>query len=135
MQLNGRVYDVAKQFAQIWIPAAGALYFALAQIWHFPKVEEILGTVTAVDTFLGVVLGISSASYKASDARFDGTLALQDHPSGEGSTIRMVGLDTNAVLTKNSVTFKVVDQTTPEPPLDEPVQNMTDPRLLKQPPA
>lgn len=129
MQLNGKVYDAAKQFAQIWIPAAGALYFALAQIWDFPKVEEVLGTATAVDTFLGVVLGISSASYKASDARFSGTLSLEDHPSGEGSTIRMTGLDANAVLTRNQVTFKVVDNTTPSEPL--PVQNMTDPRLMK----
>ena len=42
----------------------GTLYFALAGIWGLPFREEIVGTITAVDTFLGVILGISSANYK-----------------------------------------------------------------------
>ena len=46
------------------LPAIGTLYFALAGIWGFPYAEEIVGTITAVDTFLGVVLGISSVQYK-----------------------------------------------------------------------
>ena len=45
------------------LPALGTLYFALAGIWGFPYAEEIVGTITAVDTFIGVVLGISSAQY------------------------------------------------------------------------
>ena len=45
------------------LPAVGTLYFALAGIWGFPYAEEIVGTLTAVDTFLGVLLGISSAQY------------------------------------------------------------------------
>lgn len=50
----------------ILLPAAGTLYFALAGIWGFPYAEEIVGTITAVDTFLGVVLGVSSAKYSKS---------------------------------------------------------------------
>ena len=46
------------------LPALGTLYFALAGIWEFPYGEEIVGTITALDTFLGVLLGISTAQYR-----------------------------------------------------------------------
>lgn len=62
--MSNKVYDILKYIAQIILPAVATLYFALAGIWNFPYGEEVVGTITAVDTFLGVVLGISSASYK-----------------------------------------------------------------------
>ena len=61
--MSNKVYDVLKFIAQILLPAMGTLYFALAGIWGFPYAEQVVGTITAVDTFLGVVLGISSANY------------------------------------------------------------------------
>lgn len=63
MVLDNRVYDVLKWIALYLLPAIGTLYFALAGIWNFPYGEEVVGTITAVDTFLGVLLGISSANY------------------------------------------------------------------------
>ena len=63
MKMSNKVYDVLKFVAQILLPALGTLYFALAQIWHFPYAEEIVGTITAVDAFLGALLGISTAQY------------------------------------------------------------------------
>jgi len=65
MKLSNNVYDILKQVALIWIPAIGTLYFALAGIWNLPYPEQIVGTLTALDTFLGAVLGISSANYHA----------------------------------------------------------------------
>lgn len=64
MRLNSKVYDVLKWIAQILLPALGTLYFALAGIWGFPYAEQIVGTITAIDTFLGIILGISSYTYK-----------------------------------------------------------------------
>ena len=61
--MSDKVYDKLKWIAQILLPALGALYFALAGIWNFPYGEEIVGTITAVDAFLGVILGISSKAY------------------------------------------------------------------------
>lgn len=61
--MNNKVYDALKWMAQILLPALGTLYFALAGIWDFPYAEAIVGTITAVDTFLGVLLGISAAQY------------------------------------------------------------------------
>lgn len=63
MVLNDKVYDVLKWIALYLLPAIGTLYFALSGIWNFPFGEEVVGTITAVDTFLGVLLGISTANY------------------------------------------------------------------------
>jgi hypothetical protein len=68
MVLKNSVYDVLKYIAQIVLPALGTLYFALANIWGLPYGEQIVGTLTAIDTFLGVLLGISSSTYKLNDS-------------------------------------------------------------------
>ena len=62
--MSNKLYDVLKWIAMVFLPAIATLYFALAGIWGFPYGEEIVGTITAVDTCLGVLLGISSAQYK-----------------------------------------------------------------------
>jgi hypothetical protein len=67
MLFSNKVFDVLKWIAQLFLPAAATLYFALAQIWNFPYGEQIVGTITAVDAFLGVLLGISSAQYKKAE--------------------------------------------------------------------
>ena len=74
MKLNDKVYDTLKWVAQYLLPAVGTLYFALAGIWGFPYGEEIVGTITAFDTFLGVLLGIASASYHKEKAIDESTL-------------------------------------------------------------
>lgn len=61
--LSNKTYDILKYFCQIVLPAIGTLYFALAGIWGFPYGEQIVGTITAVDTFLGILLGISTIQY------------------------------------------------------------------------
>ena len=62
--ISNKVYDALKFVAQIVLPALGALYFALSQIWGLPYGEQIVGTITAIDAFLGALLGISTAQYK-----------------------------------------------------------------------
>ena len=61
--MNNKVYDVLKWIAMYLLPAVGTLYFALAGIWGLPYGEQIVGTITAIDTFLGVILGISTVQY------------------------------------------------------------------------
>lgn len=63
MKMSNETYDILKFIALIFLPAAGTLYFALAAIWGLPYGEQIVGTITAVDTFLGALLGISTAQY------------------------------------------------------------------------
>lgn len=64
MKLNNKTYDVLKWVAQIFLPALGTLYFALSKIWGLPFGEEVVGTIVALDTFLGALLGISTEKYK-----------------------------------------------------------------------
>ena len=61
--MSNKLYDILKWIAQILLPAIATLYFALAGIWNLPYGEEIVGTITAIDTFIGVLLGISSKTY------------------------------------------------------------------------
>lgn len=61
--MNNKVYDVLKWIAQILLPALGTFYFALATIWELPYPDAIVGTITAIDAFLGAVLGISTIAY------------------------------------------------------------------------
>lgn len=65
--MSNKIYDTLKYIAQVILPAAGTLYFALAGIWGFPCGEAVVGTIAAVDTFLGVALGISTAQYNKSE--------------------------------------------------------------------
>lgn len=63
--MSNKTYDTLKYIAQIVLPALGTLYFAIAEIWGLPYAKQIVGTITAVDTFMGVVLRISSNQYYA----------------------------------------------------------------------
>ncbi len=75
MKMSNATYDCLKWIAQILLPALGTLYFALAQIWDFPLAEQIVGTITAIDAFLGVLLGISSMSYH-NEIEYKGSMAI-----------------------------------------------------------
>ena len=63
MKFSNKVYDALKWIAQVVLPALATLYFTLSQIWGLPCVGEVLGTITAIDTFLGIILGISTSQY------------------------------------------------------------------------
>jgi hypothetical protein len=63
MRMSNKLYDILKYVCTIALPAIGTLYFALAQIWNFPYGEEIVGTIAALTTFIGVLIGISTHNY------------------------------------------------------------------------
>lgn len=67
MKMSNQTYDILKYIAQIVLPAAGTLYFALSGIWGLPYGEQIVGTITAVDAFLGAILKISTDAYVRGD--------------------------------------------------------------------
>ena len=61
--MSNKTYDILKWIAQILLPAIGTLYFAIAQIWGLPYAEQIVGTIMALDAFLGAILGVSTKVY------------------------------------------------------------------------
>lgn len=70
MNMSNKTYDVLKWIAMYLLPALSTLYFALAGILGLPYGEQVVGTITALDTFLGVILGISTSQYnKTSGAK------------------------------------------------------------------
>lgn len=102
MVFNDKIYNKLKWIAQYLLPALGTLYFALSGIWGLPYGEQVVGTITAVDTFLGVLLGISSANYKG-----DGTMVVN---AGDAEK-DIYSLELNGPIedlsNKKTITFKV----------------------------
>ena len=71
MKFSNKVYDVLKVICTIVLPAISTLYFALAQIWGFPAVEQVVGSIAAINVFLGSLLKISSNQYYSELAEQD----------------------------------------------------------------
>jgi hypothetical protein len=107
--LSNEMYDKLKWVAQILLPAVAALYFSLAQIWGLPKAEEVVGTITVVDTFLGLLLGLSTKQYNNSDAKYDGVINVTELTDGRKSaSLELKNYDNPAdVVAQKEVTFKV----------------------------
>ena len=61
--MSNKTYDMLKNLTQLVLPALGTLYFTIAGIWNLPYAEQIVGTITAIVTFLGVLLKIASMNY------------------------------------------------------------------------
>ena len=64
MQFSDKAYNILKWVALIVLPGLGALYAALAQLWGWPYLEEVPGTLQAICFFLGALIGISTAEYR-----------------------------------------------------------------------
>lgn len=81
--LTDAQYAWFKNLAMVFLPAFGAFYFGLAQIWHFPGGEQVVGTCALVATFLGVFVKLGENSYDNSDASNNvGTLHVLPHEDG-----------------------------------------------------
>ncbi len=61
--MSDKVYDTLRYIALVVLPAAGTLYFALSGIWDLPYGEQVVGTITAVDAFLGALLDAARRKY------------------------------------------------------------------------
>jgi len=104
--MKSKTYDRLKFIAQILLPAFGSLYFALAGIWGLPAAEEVVGTIVALDTFLGVVLQISSNKYANSEDRFDGSIDVLDKGEATSFVLNLPG-DPNDIIKAKEILFKV----------------------------
>ena len=105
--MTDRTYNVLRWVSQYYLPAAGTLYFTLAGIWGLPYGEQIVGTLSAISLFIGVIIGISSRQYAKSGAGTDGTMLLDD--SDPNKDVFQLHLDTplETLINKSSITFKV----------------------------
>ena len=65
MKMTNRTYDILKWIALLLLPALATFYAAIAAVWGLPYTEQVVGTITAVDTLLGTLLKISADKYAA----------------------------------------------------------------------
>jgi len=108
--LSNKQYDRLKVLAQLILPGTGALYFALAGIWGLPKAEEVIGTIAAIDVFLGLFLSRASSSYDTSSGKYDGFIDVDTNEDGEPhvATMQLTKLENpNDIVNLKQVTFKV----------------------------
>lgn len=76
------LYDKLKFIALILLPALGTLYFALDGIWGWGHGVQVVGSITAVDTFLGLVLQLSTNKYYKTGSNFDGDVTVLPEDGG-----------------------------------------------------
>ena len=104
MKITNKSYDVIKWIVVIVIPAVITLYSTLGGIWDFPLVQEITGTLAAIDVFLGVIMKISSATY---NKEYDGVLHV-DTVNDEATDKYLFEVDDLDQLTnKDKITLKI----------------------------
>lgn len=116
--LTDQTYDFIKKLVLIVLPALATLYFTLGGIWGFPYVEQVIGTITALSTFLGVLLRLSAKSYNDSDLMFDGVMNVTAKVDGSGSKLYSIDLKNGAPAEldqKSVVVLKVNPQLDLEP--------------------
>lgn len=103
------VYDRLKKIALIALPALGTLYFTIAGIWGLPYAEQVVGTVAAVDLFLGVLVTASKKAYNASNAGFDGSFEVFEDEEGGKQLVLALDEDPQTLLERSEVSFRVTD--------------------------
>lgn len=106
--ITGKLYDRLKFLAQIALPAVATLYLTVASIWNLPSAQEVAATIVAFDTFLGILLQLSSSAYAKSEARFDGSMDVQT--VGDKKTFQMAFKDHDQLgklADKKEILFKV----------------------------
>lgn len=111
--LTDRTYNRLRLVAQILLPGLSALYFGLAEIWHFPYQAQVSGTIAVLGVFVGVLLTFARAMHEASGAQYDGVLSLEPDPGGEGSNLKLLSIDWDALESKKAINFKVRRPTVP----------------------
>lgn len=105
--LGDRSYETLKKSATLVLPAIGTLYFTLAQIWQLPKAEEVVGSIAAINTFVGVLVSISTKSYNKL-GKYSGEIKIEDEGNKKKFSLELDG-DPEDLEKKQEVTFKITD--------------------------
>jgi hypothetical protein len=117
--LSNSAYNVVKKSATIVFPALSALYIAVAQIWNFDHVDQVVGTLAALNTFLGVVIQLSKKSYYASSAPYVGEIKVESSDDGKRKVFSLVvDGDPEELENMTSANFKINSDTGETPVVD-----------------
>lgn len=114
--LGNTTYEKVRHAVQYWIPAIGTFYAAVASIWGLPFAIEVVGSLTALATLLGVILGVSKSTYYKNDNNFDGALIVD-----EERNVSLLDVQTSLAQMsgQESITLKVKHQPGTLTPMSE----------------
>jgi hypothetical protein len=109
--LSGRTYDIFVWAVKIVLPAFGTFYFAISSIWGIAGGEKVIGTISALCLFLGIILQISNKSYDASGVKYQGDLVVKTDPE-TGAETQSLSLNApfSVLAQSGDITLKVVKQ-------------------------
>lgn len=105
--LGDKIYEKMKFVVQIVFPALSTFYFTLGGVWDLPSVEQVIGTLAALATFFGVILGLSTKTYKESDAKFAGSIVIGQGEGGRKLYSLELNGDPEDLDQKKEVIFKI----------------------------
>lgn len=106
-RMSNKMYDRVKFVVQILLPAIGTLYFSLGNIWSFPNIEQVIGSISSVNVFLGVLVGISSSVYNGRPNVYNGELQIETGDDGAISPKLVLEATIEELSSAESVVFKV----------------------------
>lgn len=119
MTLNNKVYNFIKYLITVFLPAVGTLYWLLVETWDFPRIAGVNGTINAVITFLGLLIGYSTRQYNKTEGAPDGDLIVTQ--DGDETYLGLgVNKSLNELTGKDTVRLTVVDKGSIK--ADEPVR-------------
>lgn len=105
--LTPKYYDILKKIVQVVLPAFITLYLGLAQLWDFPNPEKVAGSAALINTFLGVIVGISARRYVQSDASTSGEFVVTEDPGGPVGYRLALNDPPELLADQERITFKV----------------------------
>lgn len=65
--MSNKTYDIMKYTVLTLLPAVLTLWLTLGDIWDLPNVQAIALTISAINLFLGSLVGVSSATHNRKD--------------------------------------------------------------------
>lgn len=106
--LPSKVYDKLKWIALILLPALGSAYAGFAELWALPYPHEVVGSVAVIDTFLGVVLGLSTRTYNKSGQDTDGDMLVDNATEGPATYRLALNATPEELADKSKISFNVI---------------------------
>lgn len=122
MQLSNKQYNFIKWLITIFLPAVGALYFALAQAWDLHQYTGINGTINAIIAFLGLLIGYSTRQYNKTEQSTDtdGQIIVGEVDGEKHLGLAVNSASIDSMADKTIVKFEVVNKTVLPPAPDVP---------------
>lgn len=105
--LTNAQYDLLKKIVQLGLPALGALYAGLSELWGLPYGQQIVGTLALLTVFGGVILGFSSRSFADSEYKYDGEVVVTETNDGRPAYDFQTSAPIRDLASKRELIFKV----------------------------